>query len=260
MIAKYRSPTNAMTAAEFITSGERPRAPELLRGVAAVDEIAFRQAHGRQLGRGTIGIRRYNGPPLSRRTIMAYISYADARPLDPDLAELYDQVCGRLDDFVPNILRIQASNPASLEAHLDLHHTLMLGPSSLSRTQREMIGVVVSQINECHYGLQHHGAALRQLVKDDAFVARLESDFQGVDLVLADRAMLDYAAKLTRAPREVTRADVDGLRAVGFADAAILDICLVTAYFSFANRIAHGLGIELETHWRQRVRLGDPPP
>ena len=58
--------------------------------------------------------------------------------------------------------------------------------------------------------------------------------------------MLDYASKLTLAPADVTRADVDRLRDHGFSDAAVLDICQVAAYFAYANRIADGLGVELE--------------
>ena len=58
--------------------------------------------------------------------------------------------------------------------------------------------------------------------------------------------MLDYAEKLTRTPAAMTKADVEALRTVGFDDAAILDICQVTAYFAFVNRIADGLGVELE--------------
>ena len=58
--------------------------------------------------------------------------------------------------------------------------------------------------------------------------------------------MLDYAAKVTRAPADVAQADIDGLRGHGFSDAAVLDMCQVAAYFAFANRLADGLGIELE--------------
>ena len=61
-----------------------------------------------------------------------------------------------------------------------------------------------------------------------------------------DRAMLSYALKLTRAPCEMTAADVESLRAVGFDDVAIHDICTIVAYFAFVNRIADGLGVELE--------------
>ena len=58
--------------------------------------------------------------------------------------------------------------------------------------------------------------------------------------------MLAYAEKVTRTPAAVTQADVDGLRAHGFLDAAVLDMCQVAAYFAFANRLADGLGVQLE--------------
>ena len=58
--------------------------------------------------------------------------------------------------------------------------------------------------------------------------------------------MLDYAVKLTRTPSAITAADVDALRTVAFDDRAIHDICAITAYFAFVNRIADGLGVELE--------------
>lgn len=62
----------------------------------------------------------------------------------------------------------------------------------------------------------------------------------------ADRVMLSYALKLTRTPGEMTAADVESLRTVGFDDVAIHDICTIVAYFAFVNRLADGLGIELE--------------
>jgi uncharacterized peroxidase-related enzyme len=66
-------------------------------------------------------------------------------------------------------------------------------------------------------------------------------------LTAADQAMLDYADKLTTAPRTMTPGDIDRLRGAGFDDRGIHDICAVTAYFAFVNRIADGLGVELET-------------
>ncbi len=59
--------------------------------------------------------------------------------------------------------------------------------------------------------------------------------------------MLEYAVKLTRQPKEITKSDVKSLREVGFGDRAIHDICAITAYYAFVNRIADGLGVELET-------------
>jgi len=63
--------------------------------------------------------------------------------------------------------------------------------------------------------------------------------------------MLDYVAKLTREPWNVESSDVDELRLAGFDERSILDICQVAAYFAFVNRLADGLGVELEDHWRE---------
>ena len=62
--------------------------------------------------------------------------------------------------------------------------------------------------------------------------------------------MLDYAVKLTRDPGGMTAGDVGSLRAVGFGDREILDICQIVAYYNYANRLADGLGVELEAGWR----------
>jgi len=64
-----------------------------------------------------------------------------------------------------------------------------------------------------------------------------------------DRAMLGYAMKLTQTPAAMTGADVDQLRTAGFDDRAIHDICTIVAYFAFVNRLADGLGVELEARF-----------
>jgi len=79
-----------------------------------------------------------------------------------------------------------------------------------------------------------------------SLVAAITSDYRAAALEPADRAMLDYAAKLTRTPGEMTVGDVERLRAHAFDDRAIHDLCAVAAYFAFVNRIADGLGVELE--------------
>lgn len=61
--------------------------------------------------------------------------------------------------------------------------------------------------------------------------------------------MLEYTAKLTLEPWSMVEADITALRNVGFSDAAILDINQVTGYFAFVNRLADGLGVELEHYW-----------
>jgi uncharacterized peroxidase-related enzyme len=82
-------------------------------------------------------------------------------------------------------------------------------------------------------------------------VEALRRDYRTAELSAADRAMLDYAVKLTLTPWEMTAEDVEALRAVGFEDAAILDVNQVAAYYAFVNRLADGLGVELESFWDQ---------
>ncbi len=77
-------------------------------------------------------------------------------------------------------------------------------------------------------------------------LSSLISDYRQAPLNSADRTMLDYAVKLTVAPAEVRQADVEALRVSGFDDRGIHDICAITAYFAFVNRIADGLGVEME--------------
>jgi uncharacterized peroxidase-related enzyme len=80
----------------------------------------------------------------------------------------------------------------------------------------------------------------------ETLVAALGADFRAAMLTAADRAMLDYAVKLTREPGAMSAGDVAALRAQGFDDRSIHDICAITAYFAFVNRMADGLGVELE--------------
>lgn len=81
------------------------------------------------------------------------------------------------------------------------------------------------------------------------FVDAFEKDFRSAPLTDADRAMLEYAAKLTKHQDEMTSADVDTLREHGFDDAAILHIVQVTAMFNYYTRLADGLGIDHEPEW-----------
>lgn len=97
--------------------------------------------------------------------------------------------------------------------------------------------------------MTHHAAGLRRLTKDDAFVQQLTTDFRQAAVSEANRAMLEYTVKLTVEPWNMVEADVVALRQVGFQDSAILDINQITGYFAFVNRLADGLGVELEAFW-----------
>ena len=84
---------------------------------------------------------------------------------------------------------------------------------------------------------------------DDALVAQLKADWRMADLTEADRAMLTYAEKLTIEPWAMVEADVQALHVAGFDDTGILDINQVTGYYAYVNRLADGLGVELEEVW-----------
>ena len=78
-------------------------------------------------------------------------------------------------------------------------------------------------------------------------MAALAGDYKTASIGQADRAMLLYVEKLTRTPSAIGSDDVEALGRAGFSDAAILDICQVAAYYAFVNRMAEGLGVELES-------------
>jgi uncharacterized peroxidase-related enzyme len=98
--------------------------------------------------------------------------------------------------------------------------------------------------------MTHHGAALHMLTKDETLVQQLKDDYKQADLDELNLAMLHYAVKLTVKPSSVKDSDVQELRDKGFTDRAILDICQITAYFNFVNRLAEGLGVELEPEYK----------
>lgn len=83
-------------------------------------------------------------------------------------------------------------------------------------------------------------------VRQDELLASLTSDYRSAELDPVDRAILDYAVKLTHTPSEIGEADVVAMRHLGLDDRAIHDVCTITAYFAFVNRIADGLGVEVE--------------
>ncbi|RMD61482.1 MAG: hypothetical protein D6824_08035, partial [Planctomycetota bacterium] len=80
-------------------------------------------------------------------------------------------------------------------------------------------------------------------------VDALSRDWRSAPIDDAERAMLAYVEKLTLAPQRMERADVEALRAAGFDDTDILDIAQVCAYYNYVNRMAQGLGVELEPYW-----------
>jgi uncharacterized peroxidase-related enzyme len=144
--------------------------------------------------------------------------------------------------FVPNVLRVFALRPAHLLAWWSYYDELLRGDSGLSKAQREMIAVVVSATNRCHYCIVSHTAALRKLTGDPDLVDQLATGYKYAPLDDRDRAMLDFAVKLTEASDRCGDEDIEALRDAGWNDEEIMDIAQVAAMFNFTNRLASGLG------------------
>jgi uncharacterized peroxidase-related enzyme len=157
--------------------------------------------------------------------------------LSPDLRE-YFRIAQEKLGFVPNVLRAYAFDNKKLKAFIDMADDLMLGDSGLSRLEREMIAVAVSAVNHCHYCLTAHGAAVRYRSKDPRLGDMIEHNYRAADLSPKQKAMLDFAVKLTEAPDKIEEADRQKLREAGFSDQDIWDIAAVAAFFNMSNRLA----------------------
>lgn len=109
--------------------------------------------------------------------------------------------------------------------------------------------------------MQHHGAALRGLTRDEVLVERIASDWRSADVDSAWRALLGYAERLTLEPAGMTEADLEELRDEGWTDEAILHAAEAVAYFNLVNRMADGLGVALEPDWPHPLigRQGSTP-
>lgn len=160
------------------------------------------------------------------------------------LRQIYDAVKAQR-GRVARILSVHSLDPPALQHHLDLYMHLMFSPGPLNRREREAIAVTVSAANGCAYCVAHHMEALERYEKDEAVLSQVrEAPEQIANPRL--RAMLLYARKLTIAPATMDEAEVAALRDAGLADADVLRINLVTAYFNFVNRIALGLGVQAD--------------
>jgi uncharacterized peroxidase-related enzyme len=173
---------------------------------------------------------------------MSWIDEVDEEKADGDIAALYEELRAKRGK-VSNILKVHSLRPAALQHHLDLYMGLMFGPGGISRRQRELIAVAVSQANRCEYCVAHHAEALGRYVRDERELAALHESASQPFLSAAERAMVGYAVKLTSTPGETGESDILGLRAAGLVDEDILLINLIVAYFNFVNRIALGLGV-----------------
>jgi len=156
----------------------------------------------------------------------------------PEKTQRYFDICEEKIGFVPNVLRSYSHNIDKLNAFTALYNDLMLADSGLSKLEREMIAVVVSSINKCFYCLTAHGAAVRQLSGKPELGEMLVMNYRAASLSPREKAMLDFAEKMTVESHKIEEPDRQALRDVGFSDADIWDIASVVGFYNMSNRVS----------------------
>ncbi len=165
---------------------------------------------------------------------------AGQRMLYPDE---YAEPVKTLDEGLPGIVAAHTLIPDALYHAFATFGCLMSPDLPLERRQHEMIATVVSLTNGCHYCTESHVEFLRRVTLDEELVRALRKDLATAPISEPDRAMLEYAIKLTKDATRISPRDHEQLRLVGFDDRAILQITLIGAWFNYINRVADALGI-----------------
>ena len=156
--------------------------------------------------------------------------------------------------MVPNVLRAYAFDIDKLNAFAGMYNDLMLGDSALSKLEREMIAVAVSSVNKCYYCLVAHGAAVREMSGDPQLGEALVMNYRVAKITAKQRAMLDFAVKLTEASAKVEEADRQALRDAGFTDRDIFDIASVAGFFNMTNRVASATDMRPNDDYHAQAR------
>lgn len=155
-----------------------------------------------------------------------------------DETRRYFDICVEKLGMVPNVLATFSFNEEKLRNFSAYYQTLMLDPSGLSKLEREMVAVVVSAANRCYYCLVAHGQAVRALSGDPELGEMLVMNYRVAKLEPRQRAMLDFAWKLTTTPFDVGEADRNLLKDAGLTQSDIFDLADVIGFFNMSNRFA----------------------
>ena len=173
--------------------------------------------------------------------------------LTPAMAGYFKKCQDRL-GFIPNVLVAYAFDMTKLEAFVAMYNDLMLGESGLSKLEREMIAVAVSSQNRCYYCLTAHGAAVRQYSGNPLLGEQIVMNYRTARLNKRQRAMLDFAVKLTAQPANVEDGDRERLRRAGFSDRDIWDIAAIAGFFNMSNRVASATDMRPNTAYHGQAR------
>ena len=159
----------------------------------------------------------------------------------PDNIRKYFKLCEDKLGLVPNVLKAYAFNETKLNAFTGMYNDLMLGESNITPLEREMIAVVVSSINRCYYCLVAHGNSVRKLSKNPELGEQMAINYRLADLKPNQRAMMDFAVKMTEESYKIEENDRQTLRDNGYSDQDIWDIASIASFFNMSNRMASAI-------------------
>ena len=167
----------------------------------------------------------------------------------PELSELPQDLRERIlavqekSGFIPSVFLALAHRPDEFRAFFAYHDALMERESGLSKGEREMIVVATSGANQCLYCVVAHGAILRIREKAPLLADQLATNYRKADITARQRAMLDYAMKVSQQAYAVDDEDFATLQAHGFSQDDIWDIGAIAAFFALSNRIANVMSL-----------------
>ena len=189
----------------------------------------------------------------------------------PDLSSLPEDIRTRIlavqekAGFVPNVFLAFARRPAEWRAFFAYHDALMVKEESgnpggsLTKGEREMIVTTTSAANHCLYCVVAHGAILRIHEKKPMVADQVAVNYRKADISPRQRAMLDFAMKVSQASDQIADADFDALHAHGFSDEDAWDIAAITAFFGLSNRMASFSGMQPNPEFYLMGRVPKPP-
>ncbi|MWP37999.1 peroxidase-related enzyme [Rhodobacter sphaeroides] len=163
----------------------------------------------------------------------------------PRLSDLPEDIRSRIEavqeksGFVPNVFLTLAHRPDEFRAFFAYHDALMDRPGGLSKAEREMIVVATSTANQCQYCVIAHGAILRIRAKNPLVADQVAINYRKADITSRQKAMLDFAMKVSTRAHEVGETDFEALKQQGFDEEDIWDIAAISAFFGMSNRLAN---------------------
>jgi uncharacterized peroxidase-related enzyme len=163
----------------------------------------------------------------------------------PAIAELPEDIRSRLlavqekSGFIPNVFLTLAYRPNEFRAFFAYHDALMERDSGLTKAEREMIVVATFSANQCHYCVIAHGAILRIRAKNPQIADQVAVNYRNADITPRQRAMLDFAMKVSAEAHKISEADFADIASHGFSDDEIWDIAAISAFFALSNRMAN---------------------